>query len=148
MKIGRYVIGLLSGLTFGMLFAPRRGKDLREEILEKGSEDRMEGFKVLGHAFKGAGEDAMRELKDLAGHEDVAALLGVSQDKMKQFLDTAEEKGYDVAAFVQEKLEALASLAKKRAENVQGDLKETGKSLVKKAVSQKRVYKSAKKAKK
>lgn len=35
MKLGRYIIGLLSGLTFGMLFAPKKGKELRKELMKK-----------------------------------------------------------------------------------------------------------------
>jgi gas vesicle protein len=97
-----------------MLFATKKGKDLRKEIFEKGSEDHMEGLKVLGNAFKGAGADAVAELKKISEHEDIAALLEVSQEKMRSFLDSAQDRGYDVAGYVQEKLESLASMAKER----------------------------------
>ena len=104
MKLARYIIGLASGLTFGMLFAPKRGKDLRKELMSKKSDDPAEtcheGFKVLGGAFKEAGEDAWSEIKSLGEHEQVAALLELSQEKMRAFLDHAEEKGYDVATVV------------------------------------------------
>ena len=98
MKLGRYIIGLISGLTFGMLFAPKKGEELRKELMKKGSKSGADGLKTLGEAFKGAGEEAWGELKSLGEHEQVAALLELSQEKMRAFLDTAEEKGYDVAS--------------------------------------------------
>ena len=123
MKLGKYIVGLLSGLTFGMLFAPKKGKELRRELAKKtsGSDPYAschEGAKVLGKAFKDAGEEAWEELRTLGENEQVAALVELSQEKMKEFLDTAEEKGYDVASYVQERLEGLASLAKTKAEGV------------------------------
>jgi len=121
MKIGRYIVGLISGLTFGMLFAPRKGKDLRKELMKKGKKSDPysschEGAKVLGKAFKEAGEDAWGEIKSLGDHEQVAALLEMSKEKMHAFLEMAEEKGYDVAATVQEKLEGLVEMVKEKAE--------------------------------
>jgi len=118
MKLGRYIIGLISGLTFGMLFAPKKGKELREEIMRRGNESGTEGLKVLGKAFRGAGEDALKELKNLSEHEQVTAFLELSHDKMKSFLEAAEEKGYDVASAVQEKFEDLAKMAKGKMEEI------------------------------
>ena len=133
MKIGRYLIGLVSGLTFGMLFATKKGKDLRKEIFEKGADSHMEGLKALGNAFKGAGADAMAELKKMSEHEDIAALLEVSQDKMRGFLDAAQDRGYDVAAYVQEKLEGLACMAKDKASELKGGAEQFQKRAVRKA---------------
>ncbi len=130
MKIGRYLIGLASGLTFGMLFATKKGKDLRKEIFEKGSDNHMEGLKVLGNAFKGAGAEAIAELRKVSEHEDIAALLEVSQEKMRSFLDAAQDRGYDVAGYVQEKLESLAAMAKEK----MGDAKEGADQFKKRAV--------------
>ena len=131
MKIGKYIVGLISGLTFGMLFAPKTGKDLRDELVKKTSESGTEGLKVLGNAFRDAGEDVMKELKGLSEHEQVSAFLELSHDKMKKFLEAAQEKGYDVAAAVQEKLEDLAGMAKKKAEEIKDSAVKTAKKPVK-----------------
>ncbi len=133
MKIGKYLIGLVSGLTFGMLFATKKGKDLRQEIFEKGSEDHMKGLKALGNAFKGAGAEAIEELKKVSEHKEVAALLEISQDKMREFLDSAQDRGYDVAAYVQEKLEGLAFMAKGKATELKGGAEQFQKRAVRKA---------------
>jgi gas vesicle protein len=140
MKLGRYIIGLLGGLTFGMLFAPKKGHELRKEICQKGSQSHMEGLKALGEAFRGAGEEAVKELRHLAEHEDVAALLDISKEKMRSFLDAAQEKGYDAASYVQGKLEGLADMAKERAEEVKGSAEQFQRRAVRKAEGiQKRV---------
>jgi gas vesicle protein len=118
MKIGKYIIGLISGLTFGMLFAPKKGTDLRKELFDKNSSG-TEGLKVLGGAFKDAGQDAFKELKNLSENEQIAAFLDMSHEKMKDFLEAAEEKGYDVASVVQEKLEAFTEMAKGKFGNIQ-----------------------------
>lgn len=138
MKLGRYIVGLISGLTFGMLFAPKKGEDLRKEIMHKGKESHAEGLKALGNAFKGAGEGALKELKNLSEHEQVAAFLELSHDKMKSFLEAAEEKGYDVASAVQEKFEDLAGMAKCKMDEIRKKAVTVEKSVVGKGVKAKR----------
>jgi len=133
MKIGRYLVGLVSGLTFGMLFATKKGKDLRKEIFEKGSDSHVEGLRALGNAFKSAGAEAIAELKKVSEHEDIAALLEVSQDKMRNFLDSAQEHGYDVAGYVQEKLESLASMAKEKVGDAKAGAEQFQRRAVRKA---------------
>lgn len=145
MRIGRYVIGLLSGLTFGMLFAPKRGKELRREIFEKGSESGMEGLKALGNAFKGAGEEAVRELKNFSEHKDVAELLDISKEKMRMFLDDAKDRGYDVAAYVQDKLEDLAGMARDHVSDIRGKAEDVKEVVLRKKAIGKTSYRSAKK---
>lgn len=155
MKIGRYIIGLISGLTFGMLFAPKKGKDLRKELMDKSSKSGPDGLKVLGKAFKGAGEDALKELKSLSEHEQIAAFLELSHEKMKTFLEAAEEKGYDVATAVQEKLEELGAMAKGKMGAVKEEIADIEMDVKKKAATAKknisftkrRVVQKAKKAK-
>jgi len=55
MRLKRFMFGVLSGLTFGLLFAPREGKKLRKELSKKSRISGQEGLKVLGEAFKAAG---------------------------------------------------------------------------------------------
>ena len=112
MKLGRYIIGLVSGLTFGMLFAPKKGKQLRDDIAKKSSQSGgTEGLKELCNAFLGAGEEAVNEIKSLSEHEQVEAFLDMSKEKIQEYLGTIEEHGYDVASVAQEKLEEIAEMA-------------------------------------
>jgi gas vesicle protein len=158
MKLGRYIVGLLSGLTFGVLFAPKKGKQLRNEIFKKGSENSsQEAFMALVNAFRDAGMDAASEIKKLSENEQLTAALSMSKEKMREYLSHLEDGGYDVAARAQEKLEELSDYAsdtvssfKKRAVR-KG--KKTAKAVkkavrakvkpVKKAVTRKRVSKKS-----
>ncbi|MBN1258216.1 YtxH domain-containing protein [Candidatus Peregrinibacteria bacterium] len=116
MKLWKYVVGLVSGLTFGMLFAPRKGSELRGAIMKKANKDgHTEGLKILGDAFMDAGGDAWAEMKKLSEHEQVEAFLELSKEKLHEYLATVEERGYDVAGVAQQKLQEIAELATRKA---------------------------------
>lgn len=96
MKIGKYIVGLLSGLTFGLLFAPKKGEQLRKEIMKKGKQDPVEGLKVVGGALKSAWGEAKQEAVNIKDSEEMEAFLAAAQDKvgqMKEYLgNEIEEK--------------------------------------------------------
>ena len=123
MKIGRYVVGLISGLTFGLLFAPKKGSALRKEIASKHKkDDGLESLKVLGGAFKEAGTEIFREFKQLAQHEQVEAALEMSKDKIRTYLDSLDEDNRDVLISAKAKLEELADMAMQKAAKFQASL--------------------------
>jgi gas vesicle protein len=111
MKLGRYMIGLLSGLTFGMLFAPKKGSLLREELTKKGGESGHEALMALFNAFRDAGTDAVSEMKKLSENDQLRAALSMSKEKMHEYLSQLEESGYGVAAQAQEKMEQFTDMA-------------------------------------
>ena len=131
MKIGRYIVGLLSGLTFGMLFAPKKGKDLRKAIATKSSESGTEGFKVLAEAFMEAGGEAWEEVKNLSEHEQVEAALDITKEKLREYLGIIEERGYDVASVAQGKLEEIAELATSKAQQFKNKVQKKAKTVKK-----------------
>jgi len=131
MKIGRYIIGLMSGLTFGMLFAPKKGSDLRREMSKKCEKGGAESLKVLGSALLDAGEDAVNEIKNLSESEQIEVFLKNSEDKWQAMFDLLEERGFDKAASLQEKLEEFAKFVADKA----GDIRD-------KAIKQKNTVKS------
>ncbi|MFH0820946.1 MAG: hypothetical protein V1908_04180 [Candidatus Peregrinibacteria bacterium] len=108
MKLGRFFLGILGGLTFGMLFAPKKGKDLRKEIIKKSGESPSEGLKALGSALAEAGTEAYNEACKLSQDEQV-------KEKMGEFMETAKDKGYEIAATVQDKLEQAGDFLKEEA---------------------------------
>ena len=140
MKLGRYIVGLISGLTFGMLFAPKKGKRLREELISKGSESGHDALLVLYNAFKDAGTDAVGEMKKLSESEQLQSALSMSKDKMREYLSEIEETGYDLAARTHEKVDEFSDKAmqagaqfKKRAVKKKKAIKKVVKARVKKA---------------
>jgi len=129
-------VGLISGLTFGMLFAPTEGKKLRKELKKGAGKSGSEALATLVDAFKDAGTEAMDEMKKLSESEQMQAALSMSKDKMREYLSNLEETGYDIAARAQEKLEELSDAAQ-----------ETGKSFKKRAVRKQGVVKKVLKKK-
>lgn len=111
MKIGRYLVGLVSGLTFGMLFAPKKGSQLRAELMKKGGESGQDAVLALFNAFRDAGADAVGEMKKLTENEQLRSALNMSKEKMHEYLSQIEDSGYDVAAQAQEKVEQLTEMA-------------------------------------
>jgi gas vesicle protein len=149
MKIGRYIVGLLSGLTFGVLFAPKKGKNLRKEVFGKGSKSGQEGLAVLVDAFKEAGMEVISEVKKISDNEQVSAAISTSKDKMREYLSQLEETGYDVAARAQEKIEELTEMAEDTASDFKKRAVQKEKAAVKTVKkAAKKVRKTAKKAEK
>ncbi len=115
MKPGRFLLGILGGLTFGMLFAPKRGRELRKELVKKSGESPAEVLRALGSALMEAGSEAYDEFLKLSETEQVQALKTLSKEKAGEFLETAKDKGYEIAATVQDKLEEASDF-------IQGEL--------------------------
>lgn len=111
MKFGRYIVGLISGLTFGMLFAPKKGSQLREELVRKGGQSSHDALMALFNAFRDAGTDAVGEMRKLSENDQIRSALSLSKEKMHEYLSQIEEGGYDVAAKAQEKVEEFSDLA-------------------------------------
>ena len=118
MKLGRYLVGLISGLTFGMLFAPKQGKKLRQELAKKSGESGQEALAALYKAFKDAGADAFSEMRKLSDNEQLQSALSMSKDRMREYLKQLEETGYDLAAQAQEGLDDVADFAETATKNL------------------------------
>ncbi len=109
MKLGRVFLGLVSGLTFGMLFAPKKGKDLRKELCKKSEQSPFDALKVLGEGLMDAGSEAYAEFTKLSEHEQVKALKTLSEEKLGEFMEKAKERGFEIADKIQEKLDEASA---------------------------------------
>ncbi|MBI5412389.1 YtxH domain-containing protein [Candidatus Peregrinibacteria bacterium] len=127
MKFARYLIGLLGGTALGFLFAPKKGEDLRKEIVTKGKISGTEGLKVLAKAFHGAGKEMVHEARELGSSEEIQEFLSYGEDKIRQILNLAEDHGIEFAAVAQEKLEKFAAFASQKAKELQGMAKKESK---------------------
>ncbi len=111
MRIGKYIVGALSGLTFGLLFAPKKGEELRDEIKKKGGKSKQEALSVLIEAFKEAGVEALDEAKKTSEGQSLQAAIGNSKEKMHEYFSQIEKTGQDIAARAKQKLDELHGMA-------------------------------------
>ena len=119
MKFFRYLVGLAGGVLFGFLYAPKKGHELRKEILVKSKHGNAEGAKVFLKAFQGAGKAMVVDAKDLGKSEEIQEFLHYGEEKIKDILVKAQDHGIEFAAMAQEKLEQLASFASTKAKELE-----------------------------
>lgn len=80
--------GLIGGLAIGLLFAPRSGKDLRDQISES-IDDQTDAAKEQWKKAKSQAKDAVNTLKD-----DVSTIADKAGDEADQLADDAKS-GFD-----------------------------------------------------
>ena len=109
--VGKFVLGAGLGAGLALLFAPKKGSELREdlknkldELLKKAKEVDLED---VTDEFTKKVEELKRELKDL----DKEKVLKVLKDKAEDLLELAKEKGTPV-------LESIARDVKKSTASV------------------------------
>lgn len=83
-KIG-WILGVLSGTALGMLFAPRKGKELREKIQKNLKDgDIKSGGQELLKDVKMMGGEVFDTAKDLYNSKDVQGALKKAKTKAKK----------------------------------------------------------------
>lgn len=108
-KIG-WVLGLLSGTALGVLFAPDRGKDLRERIkadIKKGNY----GYQPLVDDFKKMGGEMAETAKDAYASEHV-------QRAIKKGKKTVHKKVKELKKAANRNVSTLHKAAKKVAKGI------------------------------
>jgi ElaB/YqjD/DUF883 family membrane-anchored ribosome-binding protein len=86
MKFFTYLLTLGAGYLIGILWAPRKGASLREEILEHFLEVKEEGTELARNAIEKG-----KEIKSIA-----EGGFNKASDSFQQGKDTAMEKGKDI----------------------------------------------------
>ena len=110
----KLLLGLLGGVSLGLLFAPEKGKDLRKKLAKSDN-----AFKEFGNALVLAGKDASQEVKDLINSKDIQELIAKGKIKAEDIL----EKGKDLSAVGKAELKQIIGQAKKTAENAVENVK-------------------------
>ena len=119
MKIGKFMFGLGIGTTLGILFAPKKGKEMREELKYKSS-------------------NAINSVKDMH-KDDIVQMINASVQDVKQAMDdfSIEEFKDEVSASlgaVKSKLEEIGNNIQNSSEykQLKGSAKNMGEELGKK----------------
>lgn len=87
----KLLVGLLGGLSLGMLFAPEKGSSLREKLAK--SDHKLKDF---GDVFLAAGKDASGEVKTFIDSKEVQELLkkgNIDTDALLEKGKALSEKG-------------------------------------------------------
>lgn len=92
------IIGLLGGISLGLLFAPEKGKTLRDKLAQSDSK-----IKDFGEALISVGKDASDEVKLFLNSDDVASVLAKGQTSADELL----VKGKQLSNKGQEEVKAL-----------------------------------------
>lgn len=112
-----------------MLFAPKKGKDLRRELSDSVKESHSEGFRTLAKAFQGAGHEMAKEVKAITNSREMQEFVHYGEERMYDILALARNRGGDFAATAKEKLEQLSEFAAKKAQELGEMSKEQAKEV-------------------
>lgn len=97
MKIGKFIAGIGIGTVIGMLLAPKKGSELREDLKEKSQELYDKAQNMTKEDFEALINDAIEEIK-----------LAIDEFDIDEFKETTGAK----LAEVKKKLEQLADSVK------------------------------------
>jgi gas vesicle protein len=105
-----FLVGGLIGAAIGMLFAPKAGKETRDELMQRADEMMDQGRDVYEEQ-RGRVMEAVETGKKTAAEksEDIREKIGVARDKLKEGIDTAAE-------YADQQVESLKKKTEKQAE--------------------------------
>lgn len=135
-----WLVGIVTGTLVGVLFAPKKGDDLRKN-LQKERAKGGSGVDTLKNAYKGLGKEIAGSAKDAYRSEEVQKAVS----KAKKGLNKVKKDAEDFIHESMEQIEGMATDAKKKGEKIVKKKINTAKKAVKKVVK-KEVKKAVKKA--
>lgn len=114
-----WLLGLISGALFGVLFAPRRGKELRGKIKADRKAGGL-GIAPLQDDLKDIGQEIAGIAKDFYESETVQDVVEKGRKKLKDF---SKDVVGDVADFHYSKIKPLQSEIKHKVHFAKGEIK-------------------------
>jgi len=133
----KFILGLLAGITAGVLFAPKSGKALRKELIN--SDDK---FLVFSKNLQAMGADASLEAQKVIKSKEIQKLLKQGTTAAGDLLDTLERKAATKSSSLQKELGTIVDQAWKTAKKTTKKVTKTvTKKSVKKPVKKKTVKK-------
>lgn len=105
----KLLLGLLGGLSLGMLFAPKKGEELRGELSK--SENK---FQIFADNFSILAKTASDEVKEYLATKEAQDLI----TKGKNITAELVEKAKDLSENAQEELHALLKNAEEKGEKI------------------------------
>lgn len=85
------LFGIIAGTVLGILFAPKKGKELREQIRKEREEGGL-GVDALKEGFVGMGKDMAGTAKGVYESEAVQENLSKAKIKAQEYAEMGKEK--------------------------------------------------------
>lgn len=123
-----WFLGMILGTMFGVLFAPRKGKDLRSRIKADRKKGKL-GIAPLQDDFKVLGKEVAALAKDLYDSDTVKQLVEMGRKRVHEMSDDWVE---DVHDFHAKKIVPFRKEMMEQVEKMKGQVKD-GKKTVHKA---------------
>jgi len=111
-KLGA-VIGIVAGATLGILFAPKKGKELRKKI-KKELDEGGSGVDSVKKAFKDMGDGIFKTCKECCESEEMEALLEKGKAKAKKTAKKVVKKGKAKLSEAEKKVKSKLKGKKKK----------------------------------
>jgi gas vesicle protein len=116
----KFLFSATIGVLYGMLFAQKPGKKLRDEL--KKSEDPA---MLLIKELQGMAKDSGSEIKEFVKNsEELQKVMQSGKNQFEDFVKAAKNLGDDAKIKAKEQLEEVAKNAKKAAEDLKTKTKE------------------------
>ena len=119
-----FLLGGIVGAVFAFLYAPKSGKELREDIKKRSAELKTEAEKKIGDAKEIASkiiEDGLKKAEELQKQADEK--IREAHEKAAEILSKSDEKLDSVKKDVEDKIKKAGEKAEKIAEQGRQSLK-------------------------
>ena len=131
-KRGGLIFGVIMGTLLGVLFAPRKGKELRKQLKDEvahggmGTETIKKNFKEMGQDMATTAEEVynMPEVKKqvVKGKKHVDKFIRKAESKMNKAEQKVKDLGEKYLDLDGEKMEEISGKIHKASKNVQGKI--------------------------
>jgi len=102
----KFLLGLIAGITAGVLLAPKSGKEIRDELMA--SDDKFATFTKLAQAM---GTEASDEVQKIMQSDDVKKLIAKGKTAAGDLIDTIEKKASEKGKTIQAEIGGLVNSA-------------------------------------
>ncbi len=102
----KILLGLVAGISAGLLFAPKSGKILRKELRKSDAK-----FSAFGNALVDAAKDVGDEAKGVINSKDVQDLIASGKKSAEDLMALLETKSEEMSAKARQELDKVLNIA-------------------------------------